>query len=137
MTLLHFDGCPNWQTMADRLDILADELGLEVTGRAVTTPVEAEAVGFLGSPSLLVDGRDPFADSSTYPLSPIGFCSSAADSCPSSSPTALPVSAAIQSLSTGEDEARTQYGDDLDVRYRIDPPVPCCEQPGWVWSGGQ
>lgn len=62
LTLLYFDGCPNWQTMADRPDTLADELHLEVTRRAVTTVEEAEAVGFLGSPSLLVGGDDPFAD---------------------------------------------------------------------------
>lgn len=62
LTLMYFDGCPNWQTMADRLDTLAGELGLEVTRRTVTSAAEAEAVGFLGSPTLLVDGHDPFAE---------------------------------------------------------------------------
>jgi hypothetical protein len=62
LTLLYFDDCPNWQTMADRLDTVADEVHLEVIRRAVTTVEEAEAVGFLGSPTLLVDGRDPFAE---------------------------------------------------------------------------
>ena len=62
LTLLYFDGCPNWQTMANRLETLADELHLEVTRQAVTTVEQAEAAGFLGSPSLLVDGDDPFAD---------------------------------------------------------------------------
>lgn len=62
LTLLYFAGCPNWQTMADRLDTLADDLNLEVTRQAVRTAEEADAVGFLGSPSLLVDGHDPFAE---------------------------------------------------------------------------
>lgn len=62
LTLLYFVGCPNWQTMANRLDTLAGELDLEVTQRTVTSVEEAEAVGFLGSPTLLVDGRDPFAE---------------------------------------------------------------------------
>lgn len=62
LTLLYFDGCPNWQTMADRLGIIADEVDLEVSRRAVTSVEEAEAVGFRGSPTLLVDGHDPFAE---------------------------------------------------------------------------
>ena len=61
VTLLYFDGCPNWQTADKRLAALADELGVTVAHRKVTTPNEAEAVGFRGSPTILVDGRDPFA----------------------------------------------------------------------------
>jgi hypothetical protein len=59
--LLYFDGCPNWQTADQRLTTLADELGVTVTRRRVMTPDEAEAIGFRGSPTILVDGRDPFA----------------------------------------------------------------------------
>lgn len=62
LVLLYFDDCPNWRTMAGRVDALADEMQLEVTHRAVATVDEADAVGFLGSPTLLVDGHDPFAE---------------------------------------------------------------------------
>lgn len=61
VTLLYFDGCPNWQTADQRVAALADELGITVTRRKVTTPQEAETAGFRGSPTILVDGRDPFA----------------------------------------------------------------------------
>lgn len=59
--LLYFDGCPNWTTVDERLRSLADELGLTVTHHRVETPEEAGRVGFRGSPTILVDGRDPFA----------------------------------------------------------------------------
>ena len=39
-----------------------------VTLQAVPTAEEAEAVGFRGSPTVLVDGVDPFAD----PAAPVG-----------------------------------------------------------------
>lgn len=60
VTLLYFDGCPRWQTADERISALADELGITVTRRKITTSDEAEAVGFRGSPTILVDGRDPF-----------------------------------------------------------------------------
>jgi hypothetical protein len=62
VTLLYFDGCPSWQAADERLRALADELGFEVAYREVDTPEVAEEVGFRGSPTVLVDGRDPFAD---------------------------------------------------------------------------
>jgi hypothetical protein len=62
VTLLYFDGCPSWQTADARLAELADELNLTVTRRQVTSPEQAEEVGFGGSPSILVDGRDVFAE---------------------------------------------------------------------------
>lgn len=59
--LLYFDDCPNWKTAAERLGSLAAARGLEVVHRQVTTPEEAETAQFRGSPTILVDGRDPFA----------------------------------------------------------------------------
>ena len=61
VTLLYFDGCPNWQTTDRRLASLADELGFDLDRRTVDTPEDAERLGFRGSPTVLVDGRDPFA----------------------------------------------------------------------------
>ncbi|MBW3638300.1 MAG: thioredoxin family protein [Actinobacteria bacterium] len=65
VTLLYFDGCPSWQ-LADKR--LLEALALTghpdqpVTRRQVTTPEQAEQLGFRGSPTVLVDGRDPFAE---------------------------------------------------------------------------
>ena len=49
--------------MADRhLESLAVELGgITVKYHTVDTPEEAQRVGFRGSPTILVDGLDPFA----------------------------------------------------------------------------
>ena len=62
VTLLYFDGCPNRCIADERLSTLADELDFTVTRRQVTSPDEAEKAGFRGSPTILVDGRDAFAD---------------------------------------------------------------------------
>lgn len=59
--LLYFDDCPNWKLADEQLRVLALSRDLEVAHRLVTTPEEAEATGFRGSPTILVDGRDPFA----------------------------------------------------------------------------
>ncbi|UYN83477.1 MULTISPECIES: thioredoxin family protein [Microcella] len=65
ITLQYFDGCPNWLIAAERLaTIAADRPGITVNHRLVETLEEAEAIGFRGSPSILVDGVDRFADPS-------------------------------------------------------------------------
>jgi hypothetical protein len=70
VTLLYFDDCPNWRQAEAHLIQLAREIpGLTVTRHPVDTPEEAERVGFRGSPSILVDGVDPFAD----PDAPVGL----------------------------------------------------------------
>lgn len=61
LELLYFDDCPNWKVAAARLDDVAGRRGLAVERRLVTTQEEAEAAGFRGSPTILVDGEDPFA----------------------------------------------------------------------------
>ena len=61
VTLLYFDGCPSWQTVDRRLRELADEFGFDLGYRKVDTPEAAEELSFRGSPTVLVDGRDPFA----------------------------------------------------------------------------
>lgn len=63
--LLYFDGCPNWLEADARLReaLEAVESGdVEVERLLVSTPKEAEEVGFLGSPTVLVNGVDPFAE---------------------------------------------------------------------------
>lgn len=62
VTLLYFDGCPSWQTTDRQLRQLAAELDLDITHRKVETPEAAEELSFRGSPTVLVGGRDPFAE---------------------------------------------------------------------------
>lgn len=70
VTLLYFDGCPNWKVADERLERLARELPtLRITRRRVVTSEEAERLGFRGSPSILVDGVDVFAE----PDAPVGL----------------------------------------------------------------
>jgi hypothetical protein len=62
VTLLYFDGCPNWRIAHDRLRALQEELGFCLGSAEVRTPEEAASLGFRGSPTVLVDGADPFAE---------------------------------------------------------------------------
>ena len=63
ITLLYFDDCPNWRVAEERLAaIAAERADLKVTRHLVDTLEEAERVGFHGSPSILVDGVDVFAE---------------------------------------------------------------------------
>ena len=57
-----FDDCPNWKTTLSLLGEIVDDLGLDaiVTTTRVATPEDAETLGFLGSPTVLIDGEDPF-----------------------------------------------------------------------------
>lgn len=63
IALLYFDGCPNWKIAEDRLTVIAAERSdISVTHHLVESVDEAERWGFHGSPSILVDGVDLFAD---------------------------------------------------------------------------
>lgn len=63
ITLQYFDGCPNWKVAEARLAVIAAERSdVTVRHQRVETFDEAERVGFHGSPSILVNGVDPFAD---------------------------------------------------------------------------
>jgi hypothetical protein len=67
--VLYFEGCPNWRTTEERLTALQPELGFDLSHQLVSTPEDAERLGFRGSPTILVDGIDPFASG----LEPIAF----------------------------------------------------------------
>ena len=70
ITLLYFDDCPSWKVADERLSTLVGEIpDLTITRHRVESPEEAERVGFRGSPSILVDGIDVFAD----PDAPVGL----------------------------------------------------------------
>lgn len=70
--LRFFDGCPNWQTTEGRLREALDRTGhadVRVDHEQVDTSEDAERLGFIGSPTVLVDGSDPFAQ----PGAPVGL----------------------------------------------------------------
>jgi hypothetical protein len=70
--LLYFDGCPNWRIADERLrDALArvDRADVPIVHTQVTSVEKAAAVSFRGSPTILIDDRDPFAD----PDAPVGL----------------------------------------------------------------
>lgn len=63
ITLLYFEDCPNWRLADQRLTAIAAERDdITVTRHLVETPAEAERTGFHGSPSILINGVDPFAE---------------------------------------------------------------------------
>jgi hypothetical protein len=65
VTLLYCPECPSWRVADERLRealALADRDDVRVQHRLVITPEEATAAGFRGSPTVLIDERDPFAD---------------------------------------------------------------------------
>lgn len=64
--LLYFEGCPHWELADERLaSIAAERPDLSVQHHLVDSVEEAERWGFHGSPSILLDGVDLFADADT------------------------------------------------------------------------
>lgn len=63
VALLYFDGCPNWTVADERLTEALRTSGHDasVERRRVETAEDAEELGFLGSPTIRIDGTDPFA----------------------------------------------------------------------------
>jgi hypothetical protein len=65
VTLRYFDGCPNWEIALGRVREAMAASGAEapeVELELVPTEEDAERLGFRGSPTVLLDGVDPFAD---------------------------------------------------------------------------
>ncbi len=92
ITLQYFDDCPNWQVAEVRLRQALADLGRAdqaIHHQRVETPEEAERVGFGGSPTILVDGFDPFAD----PAGPAGYACRVYDG--DAAPTVAQLSAAL------------------------------------------
>jgi hypothetical protein len=70
ITLQYFDGCPNWKETQAHLESLKDEgADLDVVRQLIETPEAAEAAGFRGSPTVVIEGVDPFSD----PDAPVGL----------------------------------------------------------------
>lgn len=62
ITLRYFDGCPNWQVAKERIEQVLTELGQDQTVKLerVESPEQADELEFRGSPTVLIDGKDPF-----------------------------------------------------------------------------
>lgn len=62
--MLYLDRCPNWRLTEERLIMalrLANRPDVTVVRRRVDTDDQAVALGFVGSPTVLIDGHDPLA----------------------------------------------------------------------------
>lgn len=70
VTLLYFDDCPNWLVANAHLgSLVVEHPEMLITRHVVDTAEEAERTGFRGSPSILINGKDPFAN----PEDPVGL----------------------------------------------------------------
>lgn len=70
ITLMYFDGCPGWQKAEANLHAALAALGepdVSIRQRLIGTLEEAERAGFIGSPTVLLDGRDPFTEPGRLP----------------------------------------------------------------------
>ncbi len=68
--VLTIPDCPNRSAALDHLREAVRIAGLSdvvVTERRIDDPDEATSAGMHGSPTILLDGRDPFADGHTEP----------------------------------------------------------------------
>lgn len=70
--LIYFEDCPNWRVAEARLKEALVSVGADpnaVIYEQVNTVEQAEALGVRGSPTILIDGSDPFAE----PEAPTGL----------------------------------------------------------------
>ncbi len=65
IVIRYFDGCPHWRIADERVRDALRSAGLSdatVEYEPVETMADAIRTGFRGSPTILVDGTDPFAE---------------------------------------------------------------------------
>lgn len=68
LTILAVPGCPNAPVLKDRLAAILDgRADITVSHQAISSEVDAARRGMHGSPTLLINGADPFADPSQPP----------------------------------------------------------------------
>ena len=69
VTVLYLDGCPHWQLARARARLAAEALGCRIVieARPVELAEEAAQLQFTGSPTLLIDGVDPFELRAAFP----------------------------------------------------------------------
>ena len=67
VTIQYFDGCPHWKLADQRLQGVLrrlDRRDVRLDYQLIDSPEAADHARFRGSPTILIDGRDPFADES-------------------------------------------------------------------------
>jgi hypothetical protein len=68
IVLQYLDDCPNWRIADEHLNLALAEVGSSgavIEYEIVDTDERAQTSGFPGSPTILFDGVDPFADQNT------------------------------------------------------------------------
>jgi len=62
ITIQYFDGCPHWELADERVRHVIGEISSDVTleYQFIDSPETADQLGFHGSPTILIDGWDPF-----------------------------------------------------------------------------
>ncbi|WP_406055421.1 alkylmercury lyase family protein [Kribbella sp. NBC_00889] len=65
LEVLHVPDCPNLLPLLERLAQVTD---LPISTRMIESPADAERFGMAGSPTLLIDGQNPFAMGATPSL---------------------------------------------------------------------
>ena len=67
--LRYFDSCPNWKVADERLKeaMKAEGVNSKIEYTNVETFEDAERLNFIGSPSILIGGADPFMPESARP----------------------------------------------------------------------
>jgi hypothetical protein len=64
ITIQYFDGCPHWKLADQRVQAVLKRLDMrdvKLAYQLIDSPEEAERERFRGSPTILVNGQDPFA----------------------------------------------------------------------------
>ena len=63
ITIQYFEGCPHWRLADERIRKVLKTMqrnDFNVDYQLIDSPETAERVGFHGSPTILIDGSDPF-----------------------------------------------------------------------------
>ena len=61
VTILHIEDCPNLAVARARIEAAVERVGIDAVIDQVLVTAEGDApTGFLGSPTILLDGEDPF-----------------------------------------------------------------------------
>lgn len=61
LTVLHVQGCPSLEPLADELkELIGARTDITLTTVLVESEQQANRLGFHGSPTILVDGVDPY-----------------------------------------------------------------------------
>lgn len=71
IAIQYFDGCPHWMNAYQLVGEVLDqaEVQAKLTTQLINTTELAQEHSFRGSPTILINGKDPFAD----PDAPVGL----------------------------------------------------------------